>query len=104
MLFGGFGLVAGAAVPFVLALPKPLIMAVGGLAMISVLLTAFQQAFSRDRGHQIGAFVALVVAMSSTSLFGISAPFWALVFGVVVSLVLEGRLFAAAATRSAQTG
>lgn len=104
VLFGGFGLVAGAAVPFVLALPKPLIMAVGGLAMISVLLTAFQQAFSRERGHQIGAFVALVVAMSSTSLFGISAPFWALVFGVVVSLVLEGRLFAAAATRSAQTG
>lgn len=89
VLFGGFGLVAGAAVPFVLALPKPLIMVVGGLAMISVLLTAFQQAFSRRAGHQTGAFVALVVAMSNMSLFGISAPFWALVFGVLVSLVLE---------------
>jgi len=89
VLFGVFGLVAGAAVPFVLALPKPLIMVVGGLAMISVLLLAFQQAFSRQLGHQTGAFVALVVAMSNMTLFGISAPFWALVFGVLVSLILE---------------
>ena len=65
-------------------------MVVGGLAMISVLLLAFQQAFSRQLGHQTGAFVALVVAMSDMTLFGISAPFWALVFGVLVSLVLEG--------------
>ncbi len=60
--------------------------------MVSVLLIAFQQAFSKQAGHQIGAFVALVVAMSNVSLLGISSPFWALVFGVVVSLVLEGRL------------
>lgn len=104
VLFGGFGLVAGAAVPFVLALPKALIAVVGGLAMISVLLIAFQQAFAKQRGHQIGAFVALVVAMSNVSLLGISSPFWALVFGVIVSLVLEGRLVAPTPRPQAEKG
>ena len=93
LLFGGFGLVAGAAVPLVLALPKALIGCIAGLAMISVLLGAFQQAFAKHRAHQTGAFVALVVAMSSFSLLGISSPFWALVFGVLVSLLLDAGAF-----------
>lgn len=88
VLFCAFGLFAGAAVPFILALPSALIGSVAGLAMIGVLLAAFQQAFSKHLGYQIGAFVALVVAMSNMSLLGISAPFWALVFGIVVSLLI----------------
>jgi len=89
VLFGAFGLLAGVAVPFVLALPKPLISVVAGLAMIGVLLSALQHGFSRHQGSQTGAFVALVVAMSSIKLFGISAPFWALVAGVVVSILAD---------------
>lgn len=89
VLFGAFGLFAGIAVPFVLALPRPLIAVVAGLAMIGVLLSALQHGFSKPQGHQVGAFVALVVAMSSLNLFGISAPFWALVCGVVVSLLAD---------------
>jgi benzoate membrane transport protein len=88
VLFCAFGLFAGAAVPFILALPGALIGSVAGLAMIGVLLAAFQHAFSRHRGHQIGAFVALVVAMSNISLLGVSSPFWALVCGIAVSLLL----------------
>lgn len=89
VLFCAFGLFAGAAVPFILALPKALIGAVAGLAMIGVLIAAFQQAFSKAAGHQIGAMVALLVAMSGISLMGISSPFWALVFGILVSLLLS---------------
>lgn len=89
VLFGAFGLFAGIAVPFVLALPRPLIAVVAGLAMIGVLLSALQHGFSKPQGHQVGAFVALVVAMSSLNLFGISAPFWALVCGVAVSLLAD---------------
>lgn len=103
VLFAAFGLVAGAAVPLVLALPTPLIGCIAGLAMISVLLGAFQQAFAKDRGHQIGAFVALVVAMSQFSLFNISAPFWALVFGVLVSLLLDAKAFGKSDDNIAQT-
>ena len=89
LLFGAFGLLAGVAVPFVLALPRPLIAVVSGLAMIGVLLSALQHGFAKQQGHQVGAFVALLVAMSSLNLFGISAPFWALVFGVIVSLLAD---------------
>jgi benzoate membrane transport protein len=91
LLFGSFGLVAGVAVPVVTALPRELIGVVAGLAMISVLVGAFQQGFSRQLDHQIGAFVALVVAMSSFSLFSISSPFWALVFGVLTSWLLKEK-------------
>ena len=57
-----------------------------------VLLSALQQAFHKDTGCQIGAFVALVVAMSKFSLFGISAPFWALVIGVAGADALAEQL------------
>lgn len=101
VLFGAFGLVAGLAVPFVLALPRPLIAVVAGLAMIGVLLSALQHGFSRHLGHQVGAFVALVVAMSSLNLFGISAPFWALVFGVVVAMLADRHVQPAAVKETA---
>lgn len=89
VLFATFGLLAGAAVPIVLSLPSALIGTVAGLAMIGVLLSAFQNAFGKSLGNQTGAFVALAVAMSNISLLGISAPFWALVAGVTVSAVVE---------------
>jgi len=88
VLFCLFGLFAGMAVPLILALPKALIASVAGVAMIGVLLAAFQQAFTKSVGYQVGAFVALVVAMSKLSLLGISSPFWALVAGIVVSELL----------------
>lgn len=88
VLFGLFGLFAGLAVPFILAFPKALIVVVAGLAMIGVLLGALQQAFQKGGVCQIGAFVALAVAMSQFSLLGISSPFWALLFGVAVSALL----------------
>jgi len=89
ILFGLFGVVAGLAVPLVMALPKALISVVAGLAMISVLLSALQGAFGPRTGNQIGAFVAFVVGMSSLNLLGISAPFWALVIGVITSLLAD---------------
>ncbi|GAB3464511.1 benzoate/H(+) symporter BenE family transporter [Streptomonospora sediminis] len=88
VLFVAFGVLAGAAVGLVTALPPQLISAVAGLAMVAVLVNALQRSFSSGR-FQIGAFFALAIAMSGVTAFGISAPFWALVGGVVVSLVLE---------------
>ncbi len=91
ILFAAFGIFAGVAVPLIMALPGPLIGAVAGLAMITVLLSAFQAAFDRKAGYQIGAFVALIVAMSNISFFSISAPFWSLLAGALVSLLIEAR-------------
>lgn len=91
VLFGAFGIFAGIAVPLIMALPGPLIGSVAGLAMIGVLLSAFQAAFDKARGNQTGAFVALIVAMSGASFLHISAPFWALLAGTVVSLIIEAQ-------------
>ncbi len=88
VFFCAFGLFVGLAVPFILGLPGALIGIVAGLAMIHVLLSSFQSAFSRQWGHQVGALTALVVALSSINIMGISAPFWALVCGISVSLLL----------------
>lgn len=88
VLFMAFGAFAGAAVALVTALPSELVATVAGLAMITVLLYAFQGAF-RDRQFQLGAFFALIIAMSGVTIVGVSSPFWALVGGVTVSLLLE---------------
>lgn len=88
VIFGGFGLIAGLAVPFVTALPGALISTVAGLAMIGVLVSSLQATFT-ERKFQIGAFFSLVIAMSGVSFFSISSPFWALIGGVIVSLIIE---------------
>lgn len=88
ILFIAFGVVSSVAVAFVTALPVELVTSVAGLAMITVLLSSFQGAFGSSR-FQIGAFFALVIAMSGVSIAGISSPFWALLGGVTASLLLE---------------
>lgn len=98
VLFGSFGALAGLAVGVITALPGELVAAVAGLAMITVLVTSLQGAFKGAR-FQIGAFFALVIALSDVTVFGISAPFWALLGGVLASLVLESSHFRARETR-----
>ncbi len=92
VLFAGFGLIASVAVTFIESVPKPLIGVVAGLAMIGVLTQAFEQAFSKGK-FKTGAFFALVIAMSGISIAKISAPFWALIVGVIVSLIIEPKDF-----------
>ena len=89
------GVTAGMAVPFIIALPLPLISAVAGLAMIPVLLGSLQATFLAKR-FQTGSFFSLVIAMSGVTLLGIAAPVWALAGGVVVSFFVERDDFRAA--------
>lgn len=89
-LFILFGVFASVAVGVVGTLPPELTAALAGLAMIGVLLQAFQSSFG-DARFQIGALVALVVAMSGVTIFHISAPFWSLVAGVATTLILETK-------------
>lgn len=92
VLFVLFGVFAGVAVALVTALPPTLIAAVAGLAMIGVLVSAFRGAFGVT-SFQTGAFTALVIAMSGVTILNISAPFWALLGGVLVSLAVESKDF-----------
>lgn len=92
VLFGLFGVFAGVTVALVAVMPAELTATVAGLAMIGVLVRSFRASFP-DGGLQFGPFFALVIAMSGVTLFNISAPFWALVGGVLASLLLEPRHF-----------
>lgn len=90
--FAAFGLLASVAVPFVQALPSELVSLLAGLAMIGVLIGSFEMAFAPKR-FRIGAFFALVIAMSGITILKISSPFWALVGGVIISLLVEPKDF-----------
>lgn len=86
------GLGMGYILAFVGLIPGSLVSVISGLAMIGVLMGAFQDAFSSGL-CRYGAFVALIVGASNITILSIGSAFWALVCGVVVSLVIERKDF-----------
>jgi benzoate membrane transport protein len=82
-----FGLLSPTVTRLMLATPGAFIATIAGLAMLRVLQSAFAVAF-RDR-CALGALVAFLVTVADIELAGIGAPFWGLLSGVAVSLLLE---------------
>jgi benzoate membrane transport protein len=76
---------AAGALPSVL--PTGLVASLAGLALVSPVLDALRKAVASDL--PIGGFFALAIASSSLTAFGIGAAFWALLGGLMVSLLLE---------------
>ncbi len=80
-----------------LAVPKTMLFVIGGLAMMRVLQQSFSQGFGGR--FTMGATVTFVVTVTDlipgydANLLGIGAPFWGLVFGMAVSLLLERQDF-----------
>ena len=68
-------------------LPKTFIFALAGLAILSSLQDALAKAFGGSM--QFGALVALVVAMTPFAVFGITSAFWAIIAGLLASLLVE---------------
>jgi len=71
-------------------MPRVFITALGGLAMLPVLIGAFRAAFSGG-GAALGPLVSFVVTISGITLFNIGAPFWGVVFGYLVHVGLDRR-------------
>ncbi|MCQ6276906.1 benzoate/H(+) symporter BenE family transporter [Bacillus sp. V3B] len=86
--FAIFGLFASLVVPLVIAMPSAIVSAIAGLAMLGVLLNALKTAFSNSK-FQMGAFFAFIIGMSGVNFFNISAPLWAIVGSLLVSLLIE---------------
>ena len=84
ILFGAFSPIVTQAM---LATPTTFLASLAGLALLRILQGAFQTSFSQK--FSLGALVAFLVTLGSPALFGIGAPFWGIVFGVVTSLMLE---------------
>lgn len=82
-----FGLFAPLFTKLLLATPPAFIATLAGLAMLRVLQGAFATAFQGAFG--VGALVAFLVTVSGISIANIGAPFWGIVFGALVSRVME---------------
>ncbi|HEY3425089.1 MAG TPA: benzoate/H(+) symporter BenE family transporter, partial [Negativicutes bacterium] len=82
-----FALSAKVAVSAVKLLPTQFTAVLAGLAMFDVFGSAFKGAFSGQ--FKSGAVVAFFVAITNLSVLNIGAPFWAIIFGVITSLVVE---------------
>ena len=93
VLFSTFGLFAAVVVPFIIAMPGVIVSVIAGLAMLGVLINSLKTAFS-DSKFQMGAFFALIIGMSDVNFFNISAPLWAIVGSLFVSLLVERNHFA----------
>lgn len=83
----GFGLFAPVVTRLMLAAPPAFIATLAGLAMLRVLQSAFAVAFQGR--FALGALATFLVTVAGIPIFNIGAPFWALIAGALVSLVLE---------------
>ncbi|MGE0848110.1 MAG: benzoate/H(+) symporter BenE family transporter [Hyphomicrobiaceae bacterium] len=82
-----FGLLAPTVTRLMLSTPPAFIATLAGLAMLRVLQSAFTVAFKG--GFPLGALVTFLVTVAGIPIFNIGAPFWALIGGTAVSLLLE---------------
>jgi benzoate membrane transport protein len=81
------GLAGGVAAGIPQAIPIELLLAVAGLALVGVLLDGLTE---MTRGPiVIGPVLTLAVTVSGLTMFDLGAPFWGLVIGTAVSLLVE---------------
>jgi benzoate membrane transport protein len=74
------------------ATPGYFIAIIAGLALIRVITSSLAIAFSGKK-HEMGALFAFLIAASGIQILDIGASFWALVLGVMISLIFETKDF-----------
>lgn len=84
---------AGLAAELAGVLPRPLLLAFVGLAVIGVLVSALQQVAKGPL--LLGPMFAFGISLSDLSLFGLGPFFWALVIGLGVSRLVEAEAWRA---------
>jgi benzoate membrane transport protein len=85
-----FGLTASLAAAFIAASPPLLIQAVAGLALFSSLAAALAAALADERSR-LPAILTFVTTASGITIVGVGAPFWGLVGGIALMLLLRSR-------------
>jgi benzoate membrane transport protein len=86
------GVLAGFIFPFVKALPSDISSVIAGLAMLGLFTSSLEMAFGSKKFIK-GAFTSFIVGLSGFSVLSISAPVWAVIFGLVVSVFTEHKDF-----------
>ena len=92
MIFSGITalvvLLSGLVIGLVSMLSAAVINIICGLAMIGLLTSSLTEAFGAKR-YIMGALTSFVIGLSHLSFFGIGAPVWAIIFGIVISFLVE---------------
>lgn len=93
--FGGvvyilFALFATAFAAFVLAVPKELLLALAGVALINTFANSLKTAVNED-SLRLSAVVTFVIGAAGISVLGIGGAFWALVAGILVWLLSKKK-------------
>ena len=83
------GLFSGMMVDVLAAMPRPLIIAIAGLGLLSPLMSALP-AMTREPPHLEAAVIAFLVTASGISAFQIGSAFWGLAAGIAFHLVQTG--------------
>lgn len=84
------GLAAGLAAAFIAAVPPLLIQAVAGLALFSSLASALAGALAIE-DVRLPAILTFITTASGITVAGVGAPFWGLVGGICLLLLLRQR-------------
>lgn len=84
------GLFGATVVAAFAALPRELVLAIAGLALLGTIGNALVAALANEHERE-PALIAFLVTASGVSLAGIGAPFWGLLAGALAALVLRAR-------------
>lgn len=76
------GLLGGTVAALLGAIPRALVLAIAGLALLGTIAHSLAGALAVERGRE-AAIVTFLVTASGISLFGVGSAFWGLVFGLV---------------------
>jgi benzoate membrane transport protein len=91
---GGFylllGLLGGAVVGLIAALPRELVLAVAGFALLGTIGSGLAIAVKDERSRE-AALITFVVTASGVSLWGVAAAFWGVVAGALALAVQHWR-------------
>lgn len=82
----------GMIMPIIMELPKKIIDLICGLAMTGLLTSSLQGAFGSGK-CQMGALTAFIIGLAKLNLFGIGAPVWAIVFGLIVTVCMDRKQY-----------
>ncbi len=83
------GCAAGPVTSLIAILPKSYIVALAGLAILSAMQDALEKSFGENL--RFGALIAFGVAATPFAIAGITSAFWAIIAGLLVSLIAERK-------------
>lgn len=83
-----FGLFAWKLVPLIQVLPSEFIAIIVGFSLIGVFSNSLSSGFSRPT-MKVSASFAFIIALSNITIWNISAPVWALLFGSLIARYIE---------------